>query len=228
MSRNSKLNDEERIRAVQEYLEGNGSYKVIAGKYGLSPGRLRKLVIRAQIEGIESIRISSTNKKYSRETKIAAVQEYIYLKSSLSEVCKKYHISNDSCLLQWIKCYNSGKYFNERLRSERGVTMKNGKRTTQKERLAIVAFCIEHGKDYQLTMQQYGISYPQIYSWVRKYEAKGVDGLIDRRGKSKPKDELTEADKLRIENKILQARLKGQEIEIKLLKKLWELKGGDR
>ena len=51
-----------------------------------------KLVIRAQIEGIESIRISSTNKKYSRETKIAAVQEYIYLKSSLSEVCKKYHI----------------------------------------------------------------------------------------------------------------------------------------
>ena len=83
MSRNSKLNDEERIRAVQEYLEGNGSYKVIAGKYGLSPGRLRKLVIRAQIEGIESIRISSTNKKYSRETKIAAVQEYIYLKSRL-------------------------------------------------------------------------------------------------------------------------------------------------
>lgn len=32
MSRNSKLNDEERIRAVQEYLEENGSYKVIPYK----------------------------------------------------------------------------------------------------------------------------------------------------------------------------------------------------
>lgn len=98
MSRNSKLNDDERIRAVQEYLDGKGSYRVIAEKYGLSPGRLRKLVIRAQIEGIESIRISPKNKKYSRETKIAAVQEYIYSKSSLTEICKKYRIINDSCL----------------------------------------------------------------------------------------------------------------------------------
>ena len=35
------------------------------------------------------------------------------------------------------------------------------------------------------------ISYQQIYSWVRKYEATGVDGLVDRRGKAKAEDELT-------------------------------------
>ena len=62
--------------------------------------------------------------------------------------------------------------------------------------------------------------------WVRKYEAKGIDGLNDRRGKVKPEDELTEADKLRMENKILQAKLKDMEMENTLLKKLRELRGG--
>ena len=35
MSRGSKLTDEERIAAVQEYLEGRGSYEAIAKKYNL-------------------------------------------------------------------------------------------------------------------------------------------------------------------------------------------------
>ena len=105
--------------------------------------------------------------------------------------------------------------------------MNKGRKTTQKERAEIVAFCIENGKDYGLAIEKYGVSYQQIYSWVRKYEAKGVDGLTDRRGKAKPEDELTEADRLRMENKILQAKIKDQEMEIKLLKKLKELEGGD-
>ena len=106
--------------------------------------------------------------------------------------------------------------------------MKKGRKTTQEERTEIVAFCIENGKDYGLAIEKYGVSYQQIYSWVRKYEAKGVEGLVDRRGKAKPEDELTEADRLRMENKILQARIKDQEMEIKLLKKLKELRGGGR
>lgn len=65
-------------------------------------------------------------------------------------------------------------------------------------------------------------------TWVRKYETKGTDGLIDRRGKAKPESELTEADKLRMENKILQAKIKDREMEIEILKKLRELRGGGR
>ena len=105
--------------------------------------------------------------------------------------------------------------------------MNKGRKTTQEERIEIVAFCIENGKDYGLTMEKYGVSYQQIYLWVRKYEEKGIDGLIDRRGKAKPEDELTEADRLRMENKILQAKLKDKEMELKLVKKLIELEGGD-
>lgn len=104
--------------------------------------------------------------------------------------------------------------------------MTKGRKTTQEERAQIVAFCIEHGKDYGLTVETYKVSYQQIYSWVRKYEVSGVDGLVDRRGKAKPEDELTEAERLRQENHMLQAKLKDKEMEIALLKKLRELRGG--
>lgn len=104
--------------------------------------------------------------------------------------------------------------------------MTKGRKTTQEERSQIVAFCIEHGKDYALTVETYQVSYQQIYSWVRKYESSGVDGLVDRRGKTKPVDELTETERLCQENRMLQAKLKDKEMEIALLKKLRELRGG--
>ena len=92
--------------------------------------------------------------------------------------------------------------------------MAKGRKTTQEERGKIVAFCIEHGKDYPLTIQTYGVSYQQIYAWVRKYEEKGIDGLRDGRG-----NECRRAP--------LKAQLKDAEMENKLLKKLRELRGGD-
>ena len=227
MSR-GKLTDEERMAAVQEYLKGEGSYAAIAEKYKISAVRLQDLVCATKEKGIDSIISQENNRKYSSELKEQAVKEYLSGKSSQYVICAKYEIKSRSILQKWISWYNSGKNFKEHTRSGRGITMNQGRKTTHEERAEIVAFCIENGKDYGLAMEKYGVSYQQIYSWVRKYEAKGVDGLTDRRGKAKPKDELTEADRLRMENKILQAKLKDMEMENKLLKKLRELQGGGR
>ena len=222
-----KLTDEERIAAVQDVLNGNGGCKQIAPKYGINHETLRAYVRIAKTEGIDAVKESGSNRKYSVETKLQAVKEYLSLKSSLNEICAKYKIRSKINLQRWISCYNSGKDLKERTSSERRITMNKGRKTTREERIEIVAFCIENGNDYRLTIEKYGVSYQQIYSWIRKYEEKGVDGLNDRRGKPKPEDELTEADKLRMENKILQAKLKEMEMENKLLKKLRELRGGD-
>lgn len=226
MARKAKLTEKQRIKAVEEYMKGNGSCLSISKKYGIHRETLLSYVRRAQAEGIDVLRISGKNKKYSTGTKLAAVNEYLAGKGSQSEICTKYKITNKSILQKWIKWYNSGKNFKERSGSERGVTMNKGRKTTLEERTEIVAFCIANGKDYGLAAEKFGVSYQQVYSWVHKYEAKGADGLTDRRGKAKPESELTEADKLRMENKILQAKLKDQEIEIAILKKLRELKGG--
>ena len=171
-------------------------------------------------------RTSHKNKKYSKELKMQAVQDYLAGKGSLRKICKKYEIMDDHTLRDWIMWYNGHKEFKEPSSAKGEIYMTKGRKTTQEERAEIVAFCIEHGKDYGLTVETYGVSYQQIYAWVRKYEEKGVEGLSDRRGKAKPESELTEEDRLRQENKILQAKIKDQEMEIALLKKLRELRGG--
>ena len=104
--------------------------------------------------------------------------------------------------------------------------MTKGKKTTQQERAEIVAFCLEQGKDYLLTVRRYGVSYNQIYSWVRKYEAKGIDGLADGRGRTKPESEMTDTEKLQAQVKLLEAQLRDKQMEVDLLKKVRELEGG--
>ena len=166
------------------------------------------------------------NKKYSKELKVQAVKAYINGECSIRTIAEEYGISK-SVVHNLIKWYNSHKEFKERRGAGTEIYMAKGRKTTQEERVEIVAFCIEHGKDYPLTIETYGVSYSQIYAWVKKYEKRGLDGLKDGRGRTKPIEELSETERLQLENKILKAQLKDAEMENKLLKKLRELRGGD-
>jgi len=172
-------------------------------------------------------RRSHKNNKYSKEMKLQAVKDYLNGEGSYETLKEKYKLRSSTQLKNWVMWYNGHKEFKERSSSKGEIYMTKGRKTTQEERAEIVAFCIKHGKDYGLTVETFKVSYQQIYTWVKKYEEKGVNGLTDRRGKAKPENELTEEDRLRQENKILQAKIKDQEIEIALLKKLRELRGGD-
>jgi len=101
--------------------------------------------------------------------------------------------------------------------------MTKGRKTTYDERVEIVKYCIENQNNYAETAQKYRVSYQQVYSWTTKYEADGVEALQDNRGKRKPLDEMSEIEKLRAENKLLEAKNKRQKMEIDFLKKLEEL-----
>ncbi len=172
-------------------------------------------------------RRSHKNNKYSKEMKLQAVKDYLNGEGSYETLKEKYKLRSSTQLKNWVMWYNGHKEFKERSSAKGEIYMTKGRKTTQEERAEIVAFCIEHGKDYGLTVETFKVSYQQIYTWVKKYEEKGVNGLTDRRGKTKPENELTEEDRLRQENKILQAKIKDQEMELALLKKLRELRGGD-
>ena len=172
-------------------------------------------------------RRSHKNNKYSKEMKLQAVKDYLNGEGSYETLKEKYKLRSSTQLKNWVMWYNGHKEFKELSSAKGEIYMTKGRKTTQEERAEIVAFCIEHGKDYGLTVETFKVSYQQIYTWVKKYEEKGVNGLTDRRGKAKPENELTEEDRLRQENKILQAKIKDQEMEIALLKKLRELRGGD-
>ena len=173
-------------------------------------------------------RRSLKNKKYSAELKEQAVEAYLRGEGSLREICKKHEISDKHVLPNWILWYNGHREFKERSSAKGEIYMTKGRKTTQEERAEIVAFCIEHNKDYGLTVETYKVSYQQIYAWVRKYEEGGVDKLKDKRGRTKPAEEMSEVEKLKAEMKILEAKNRQLEIENEFMKKLQELIGGGR
>ena len=217
-----KINIDEIIKAVERYKRGETSQKAEAKKQGVSHQTFQDWIRRYETFGAEGFE-NTGNRKYSSELKESAVQAYLNGEGSHAEICKKYGISSRGVLQKWIKLYNG----HTELRSSNGrgsdIYMTKGRNTTYEERVEIVSYCIEHGNDYTAAIEKYGVSYQQIYSWVKKYNDKGVEGLVDKRGKRKPESEMTEVEKLRAENRMLEARNRRLETECAVLKKLEEL-----
>lgn len=218
----SKNNIDEIIKAVERYKSGRTSQNAEAKRLGVSRRAFQDWVRKYETFGAEGFEHTG-NRKYSSELKASAVQDYLSGEGSIAEICKKYGISSRTQLQNWIKMYNGHK----ELRPSRGrgsdIYMTKGRTTTYEERVEIVSYCIERGNDYTAAIEKYGVSYQQIYSWVRKYSEKGAEGLVDKRGKRKAESEMTEVEKLRAENRMLEARNKRLETECAVLKKLEEI-----
>jgi len=215
-----------KIEAVEKYKRGEGSQYNIAREYGIEPSTLRQWIANYEAMGPSGLAAQHTNTRYSVELKTTAVEAYLRGEASLLEICKRYSIRSKTQLRNWIKDYNGHKDIRATEGRGRGIYMTKGRLTTLDERIEIVGYCIANGKDYGAAIEKYGVSYQQIYSWVRKYEIKGVDGLTDKRGKRKPLEEMTEVERLRAENKMLIAENKQKEMEIAVLKKVREIERG--
>ena len=102
--------------------------------------------------------------------------------------------------------------------------MKQGRETTQAERVEIAKASIASGKNYGEIALKYQVSYQQVRNWTLRYEELGEAGLEDRRGKRK-KDQAprSELEKAQIEIAELKHKLYLAEMERDLLKKLDEI-----
>jgi transposase-like protein len=220
----SRISIEVIIAAVKRCVSGESSYTEEMKLLGVPKQTLQDWIRKYETFGIEGF-LPSGNEKYSKGTKERAVNAYLNGEGSQAYICRKFKIKDRKTLRTWIKVYNS----HRELRPSRGrgsdIYMTKGRNTTYEERVEIVSYCIEHGNDYVATIEKYGVSYQQIYSWVRKYKEKGAEGLVDKRGKRKLESEMTELEKLRAENRMLEARNKRLELECAVLKKLEEIEG---
>lgn len=55
--------------------------------------------------------------------------------------------------------------------------MKDGRKTTQIERIEIAQWTIANDYNYGAAMQQFKISYGQVYAWVKKFKQGGESAL---------------------------------------------------
>lgn len=218
------INSNKRIEAVEKYLHGHESQRSIACEYGVDASTLRQWIANYEAMGPSGLITAKTKQRYTSELKTKAVEAYLRGEGSLRDICKKFRIRNKKQLREWITLYNKGHIDPQVEKSQRSrAPMTKGRKTTLNERVEIVTHCLENGKDYRLTMEEFRVSYQQIYSWVRKYEEHGVDGLMDKRGKRKPLEAMNEVERLRAENKMLRAEIQLKEMENAVLKKVQEI-----
>ena len=222
MGQHSKYSFEMKLDAVTKYLSGSCSTESIARNLGTNGTRIIEWATIYQSLGAEGLKTTQKLSVYSAETKRSAVCDYLSGKGTLREIQKKYGIRSDKQLRNWIMKYNG----HENLKSS-GTggtsTMTKGRKTTYDERVEIVRYCIEHEMDYAQAAEKYQVSYQQVYQWIRKYQSDGAPGLVDKRGKRKTENEMSELEKLRAENRLLQAEKRKAELEIAFLKKLGEI-----
>ena len=223
MGRKPKISYELKIINVEKYIKGEKSGSELASDLGVAYETFREWVRKYNDNGAEGLRGSSKNIYYSQELKDSAVNDYIAGKGSLFNICSKYNISSHSVLQGWILKYNNSHNKWKSHNAKENKIMTKGRKTTYKERVEIVAFCIENNHNYQLTSDKYKVSYQQVYTWVRKYKENGHELLRDNRGKRKNIDQMSDTEKLNAQIRLLQSKNKQLEMENNFLKKLEEI-----
>ena len=218
----SQHTPEFRAMVSQEYLDGIGSYRFLAERYNIGTRTLREWVAKFRIHGIDAFITQTGNTAYSSDFKIMCVEAVLSGKGSVNDIVAKYNISSEYVLRNWIKLYNTNKELKD-YDPKREVYMADARRkTTLEERKEIVEYCIAHDRNYKGAASKYGVSYSQVYSWVRKYDALGTDGLTDKRGCRKTDEEVDELERIRRENLRLKRQLEEKDMVVELLKKVKE------
>lgn len=222
MSRKSKYSAEQKLAILNELTRSNISE--VAKKYAVGKKTIRTWGYLYEYQGIDGLRSTHNNHRYSKEFKLSLVQQYQKSDASLEIFAIKHGLKSKTQLSDWIMQYNESnlKAYTPRKRDSK----MSGRKTDFEERLTIIEELIKHDVNYNWAVEKYHISYQQVYGWYQKYRKSGNDpeSLRDRRGKAKPEEKWTEVDRLKAENRLLRAQLEKQEMEIAFAKKLTEIR----
>lgn len=220
--RKYSFSKEEKLEIINFYENSQFTLNEVATLYKVDSRTIKDWQSNYLFFGEDGLNRNKHHNTYPKEIKLAAVQDYISGCYSLRETVRKYRLSGTSVLRNWIKKYtghselkDSGKGMNQ--------TMTKGRKTTIQERIEIAQACIANNKNYQVIAKQYEVSYQQVYQWVKKFEEHGELGLQDRRGRTKPEEELSAEDKFRIEIQRMERENQRLRAENLFLKKLEEI-----
>ena len=220
MSKHRKYSAEEKLKIVERYLDGKYSLDSKAHELGYTraPGCFFQWVRIYKKHGPEVFLKKSKNNTYTSVFKQMVVEEYLSGIDSAVMLAAKYKLEA-GILLNWVKLYNANRKLKDYCPNREVYMAEARRKTTIEERKEIVEYCISHNRDYKGTASLYNVSYSQVYSWVKKYDSVGEEGLTDKRGRHKTDDEVDELERLRRENKRLKRQLEENDMLVQLLKK---------
>lgn len=221
MSRRERFTPYEKEQACLDYINGNRSRSEICNFLHISTRTIQDWATIYKKHGILGLSKKTKNRSYSTEFKMELVKKYISGEASSVDLAHQYDISS-GLLRNWIRRYNANIELKDYNPKQEVYMAKARRKTTIDERKEIVNYCIEHNRNYKETAVLYNVSYSQVYSWMKKYDSDGEEGLVDKRGHHKIDDEVDELERLRRENMRLKRQLEEKEMAVELLKKVKE------
>ncbi|MBP7086371.1 helix-turn-helix domain-containing protein [Enterococcus faecalis] len=221
----NKLSIEMRLLLIEEVLNQNKSMSQVAKENGIRLGTLSDWVYKYKKFGEEAIRPYQKKYVYTEADKKAAVEEILFAGASKRSVIRKYNISSKAVLLAWISNYTGQKGLKDTGKGLSQMKSRKPSRTVSlAERIEIVQYTIAQENNYQAAIHKYGVSYQQVYVWVKKYKELGIEGLQTKLRRDQSVEPLSEVERLRLENQQLRSRNEYLEMEKAFVKKLQELR----
>ena len=133
MSNKVKFTPKQKMFLVLKFRELKISLSAFCRMYNVERTAIHRWSIKYDNEGSKGLEEIKKTTKYSSHTSIHAVEDYLTGNFSMLQIVKKYNLSGDSVLRQWLKWYNTpkwnlkvGEFMNrEKIQKNKNVKSKN-------------------------------------------------------------------------------------------------------
>ena len=101
----AKYSTECKLKVVQEYLAGHGSYETLSKRYHVPCTAFQRWVKAYQTFELDGLKPSHTKKTYTFEFKRSAVECYLLTRGSYQDVATMFGLNNSTLLVRWTNEY---------------------------------------------------------------------------------------------------------------------------
>ena len=220
MSKKVKVSPNLKEFLVLKFKELNISLSQFCRIYNVERTAIIRWSIKYELGGKEALFEITTRTTYSAYTLINSVKDYLSGNFSMLDIVKKYNLSSDNVLRNWLKWYNTPKW---NVKVEEFMARE---KISKSFKLSLVLQVLQQNLAVKEVASSNSISEGQLRDWIRKYKAFGEEALEDNRGNKKSAEFLSTEEILKRKNKELEEKNRRLEAELLLLKKLMELEGG--
>ena len=220
MSKKVKVSPSLKEFLVLKFKELNISSSQFCRIYNVERTAIIRWSIKYELGGKEALFEITTRTTYSAYTLINSVKDYLSGNFSMLDIVKKYNLSGNSVLKNWLKRYNTPKW---NVKVEEFMARE---KISKSFKLSLVLQVLQQNLTVKEVASSNSISEGQLRDWIRKYKAFGEEALEDNRGNKKSEEFLSTEEILKRKNKELEEKNRRLEAELLLLKKLMELEGG--
>ena len=139
MSNKVKFTSEQKMFLVLKFRELKISLSAFCRMYNVERTAIHRWSIKYDNEGLKGLEEIKKTTKYSSHTLINAVEDYLTGNFSMLQIVKKYNLSGDSVLRQWLKWYNTSKWnlkvgeFMDREKIKKNKNVKSKNNLSEKE-----------------------------------------------------------------------------------------------